>query len=171
MRLTIDNTWLNYFQPEGILFFQAALIISLHFTGLEYSSSHGYGTVHEGEAQWQAPLPDVSRWTQSGIQTAHHTSLSFSLHLPSLAVVVLHYSVFSMVSDCLLYIHIESVNMECCAIAGCSRHLRQQKDLGIIFHSFPKNNEIRLRWITAWKRTDKFLVDTACVCCTDHVHW
>lgn len=54
--------------------------------------------------------------------------------------------------------------MVCCAIGGCTNHGRHQKELGILFHRFPKNAEIRLRWINACKRSDQFNSDIARVC-------
>lgn len=54
--------------------------------------------------------------------------------------------------------------MVCCAVAGCSNHVRHQKDLDIKFHRFPKNSEIKLKWINACKRADSFSVDNARVC-------
>lgn len=78
-----------------------------------------------------------------------HTSLICSLPLPSVAVVVvLYYSIFSVVYKCLLTR----------AIAGFSNHSRQQKDFSIIVQ-FPY--EIRPRWKILVKELKKFSVDTA----------
>ena len=54
--------------------------------------------------------------------------------------------------------------MVCCAVVGCSNHDRQQKELGIKFHRFPKDNQVRLKWINACKRADSFSPDVARVC-------
>lgn len=54
--------------------------------------------------------------------------------------------------------------MVCCAIAGCTHHTRHQKELGFTFHRFPKNKELRLKWIHACKRADSFSVNEARVC-------
>ena len=43
-------------------------------------------------------------------------------------------------------------------------HDRHQKGLGINFHCFPKDNEIKSKWINACKRTDSFTVHIARVC-------
>lgn len=54
--------------------------------------------------------------------------------------------------------------MVCCAIASCTNHGRQGSKLGINFHTFPKNNETKQKWINACKRADSFSVDNARVC-------
>lgn len=54
--------------------------------------------------------------------------------------------------------------MVCCAIAGCSNHTRNQNKLSFKFHSFPKDNETRKKWVHACRRADSFSVDTARIC-------
>lgn len=54
--------------------------------------------------------------------------------------------------------------MVSCATTGCWRHDRNQKELCIKFHRFPKNNEIRLKWVKDCKQDDLLPADVVRVC-------
>uniref|UniRef100_A0A0A9WNX9 THAP domain-containing protein 6 n=1 Tax=Lygus hesperus TaxID=30085 RepID=A0A0A9WNX9_LYGHE len=54
--------------------------------------------------------------------------------------------------------------MVCCAIAGCTNHGRHRKYKGIRFYQFPKNPELKAKWIIACGRADPLNVSTANVC-------
>ena len=49
-----------------------------------------------------------------------------------------------------------------CAVFGCNSNAKQNKDL--LFHTFPKDEETRKKWVNACKRADKFNADNGRIC-------
>lgn len=54
--------------------------------------------------------------------------------------------------------------MPCCAVFSCSNHGKKTKGQGIIYHSFPKDVNLRKAWIVKCKRLDKLNVAHARIC-------
>lgn len=51
------------------------------------------------------------------------------------------------------------VTMPACAVFGCNNYSRKTKGTLIKYYSFPKNEDLRKRWIQACRRLDKFIVE------------
>ena len=49
-----------------------------------------------------------------------------------------------------------------CAVFGCNSSYKKKGN--IIFHKFPKNDELKLKWIHLCKRQDKINGDRALIC-------
>lgn len=51
-----------------------------------------------------------------------------------------------------------------CAVADCTTYNRKTMGTNIMYHQFPKNEELRRVWVLKCKRKDNFNVKNSCIC-------